>query len=230
MGLNFGVFGSGAVFNLCHGPALSNIQNVKIKSIFDVDKSRAKEAADKWKIDNVVTEPYDIINDDEIDAVIIATPNNLHHELTIKSANKKKHIFCEKPISINLQEANEMIVACDENQVQLQIGFNQRFWSQVQIVKRLLDMNFIGKIHSFRTIYSEKYSVFPAATPYRYILNQSGGATIIDLAIHRIDMIRYLLGEYKSLVAYRRFFLKSKEVNNSETRFEIGRASCRERV
>ena len=94
-----------------------------------------------------------------------------------------------------------MIVACDENKVQLQIGFNQRFWSQVQIVKRLLDMNFIGKIHSFRTIYSEKYSVFPAATPYRYILDQSGGATIIDLAIHRIDMIRYLLGEYKSLVA-----------------------------
>ena len=201
MGLNFGVFGSGAVFNLCHGPALSNIKNVKIKSIFDVDKSRAKEAADKWKIDNVVSEHDDIINDDEIDAVIIATPNNLHHELTIKSANKKKHIFCEKPISINLQEANEMIVACDENKVQLQIGFNQRFWSQVQIVKRLLDMNFIGKIHSFRTIYSEKYSVFPAATPYRYILDQSGGATIIDLAIHRIDMIRYLLGEYKSLVA-----------------------------
>ena len=95
MGINFGVFGSGAVFNLCHGPALSNIKNVKIKSIFDVDKSRAKEAADKWKIDNVVTEPDDIINDDEIDAVIIATPNNLHHELTIKSANKKKHIFFE---------------------------------------------------------------------------------------------------------------------------------------
>ena len=55
MGLNFGVFGSGAVFNLCHGPALSNIKNVKIKSIFDVDKSRAKEAADKCKIDNVVS-------------------------------------------------------------------------------------------------------------------------------------------------------------------------------
>ena len=66
MGLNFGVFGSGAVFNLCHGPALSNIKNVKIKSIFDVDKSRAKEAADKWKIDNVVSEHDDIINDDEI--------------------------------------------------------------------------------------------------------------------------------------------------------------------
>ena len=94
-----------------------------------------------------------------------------------------------------------MIKSCKKNNVQFQIGFNQRFWSQVEIVKKLLEVNFIGKIHSFRTIYSEKYSVFPAATPYRYNLDQSGGATIIDLAIHRIDMIRYLLGEYKSLVA-----------------------------
>ena len=119
MSINFGVFGSGAVFNLCHGPALSNIKNVRIKSIFDVDKSRAKEAADKWKINNVIIEPDEIINDEEIDAIIIATPNNLHHELTIKSANKKKHIFCEKPISINLQEANEMIKACKKKFIRL---------------------------------------------------------------------------------------------------------------
>ena len=114
------------------------------RDIFDLDKSRAKEAADKWKISNVASEPNEIINDKEIDAIIIATPNNLHHELTIKSANKKKHIFCEKPISINLQEANEMIKACKKNNVQFQIGFNQRFWSQVEIVKKLLEVNFIG--------------------------------------------------------------------------------------
>ena len=83
----------------------------------------------------------------------------IYNELTIKCKQKEAY-FCEKPISINLQEANEMIKACKKNNVQFQIGFNQRFWSQVEIVKKLLEVNFIGKIHSFRTIYSEKYSVF----------------------------------------------------------------------
>jgi len=85
--------------------------------------------------------------------------------------------------------------------VLLQVGFNQRFWPQVQIAKALIDSGVIGKVHAFRSIYSERWNVYPAATRYRYDLARSGGATIIDLTIHRIDLARHLLGDFAAVCA-----------------------------
>lgn len=205
--INFGVIGTGAIFTLSHANAIKKIPHAKILSIYDLNKERAIKCAKEWQIENVAKNLDELLDNKKLDAVIIATPNNTHCEITIKAACAGKHVFCEKPISKNLQEAYQMIEICKKNDVSLQIGFNQRYWKQVEIVKELLEMSFIGKIHSFRSIYSEKWDAYPATTQYRYNLEQSGGATIIDLAVHRIDLIRYLLGEYKSVVA---------ELKNSE--------------
>jgi len=199
--IKFGIIGTGAIFMLSHANAINKIPNAKITNVFDINHERALKCAKDWNIPKVAKSVDELLENKNIDAVIIATPNNTHCEIALKSAEARKHIFCEKPISINLQEAYQMIESCKKNKVQLQIGFNQRFWKQVEIVKELLNINFIGKIHSFRSIYSEKWDAYPATTQYRYNLEQSGGATIIDLAVHRIDLIRYLLGEYKNLVA-----------------------------
>jgi predicted dehydrogenase len=71
----------------------------------------------------------------------------------------------------------------------------------VQIAKSLIDAGVVGEVHAFRSVYSERWNVYPATTRYRYDLKASGGATIIDLTIHRIDLIRYLLGDYASICA-----------------------------
>jgi len=205
--IKFGVIGTGAIFTLSHANAISKIPNAKITNIFDLNQERAQKCATDWNIEKISKSIDDLLDDKNVNAVLIATPNNTHYEIALKSAEAGKHIFCEKPISVNLKEAYEMIDSCKKNKVQLQIGFNQRFWKQVEIVKELLDINFIGKIHSFRSIYSEKWDAYPATTQYRYDLEQSGGATIIDLAIHRIDLMRFLMGEYKNVVA---------ELKNSE--------------
>ncbi len=199
--VKFGIVGTGAIFALSHANAIKKIPNASILSIFDVNQDRALECSQKWQIPKVTKNLDELVNDKDINAIVIATPNDTHKEIAIKAANAGKHIFCEKPISVNLQDAYQMIESCNANNVNLQIGFNQRYWSQVQIVKELLEINFIGKVHSFRSIYSEKWDAYPATTQYRYNLEQSGGATMVDLAIHRIDLIRHLLGEYKNIVA-----------------------------
>ena len=94
-----------------------------------------------------------------------------------------------------------MVKACEDAKVVLQVGFNQRFWGQVEIAKQLIDAGFIGKIHQMRSIYSEKSTAYPAATRYRYDLAQSGGATTIDLTIHRIDLARHLVGDFSGVFA-----------------------------
>ena len=153
--VKFGIVGTGAIFALSHANAIKKIPNASIISIYDINKDRALECSQKWQIPKVTKSLDELINDKEINAIVIATPNDTHKEIAIKAANAGKHIFCEKPISVNLQDAYQMIESCNANNVNLQIGFNQRYWSQVQIVKELLEINFIGKVHSFRSIYSE---------------------------------------------------------------------------
>src|SRR4029453_10469664 len=90
---------------------------------------------------------------------------------------------------------------CRKVGVVLQVGFNQRCWGQVEIAKSLIDSGFIGKVHGFRSIYAERWDRYPAQTRYRYDLKLSGGATIIDLTIHRIDLARHLIGDFASVIA-----------------------------
>ena len=126
----------------------------------------------------------------DVDAVIVATPNRNHPEGVLAAAAAGKHVLCEKPLAIDVASARKMVDACASADVVLQVGFNQRFWGQVQVAKTLLQSGLIGKVNGFRSIYSEKFTAYPAMTRYRYDLAQSGGATIIDLTIHRIDLAR----------------------------------------
>jgi predicted dehydrogenase len=94
-----------------------------------------------------------------------------------------------------------MVDTCARAGVVLQVGFNQRFWAQAQIARQLIQTGFIGPVHAFRSVYSERWTAYPAATRYRYDLAKSGGATIIDLTIHRIDLARFLIGDFTAVCA-----------------------------
>ena len=137
----------------------------------------------------------------DLDAVIVATPNRFHEVGVVAAATHGKHVLCEKPLAIDAAAARRIVKACHDAGVILQVGFNQRFWAQVEIAKALIDAGFIGTIHQMRSIYSEKSTAYPATTRYRYDLEQSGGATIIDLTIHRIDLARHLLGDFSGVFA-----------------------------
>src|SRR5262249_53985069 len=137
----------------------------------------------------------------DIDAVIVATPNASHPEAVLMAAAAGKHVLCEKPLAIDIASARRMLQACAEAQVVLQVGFNQRFWEQVRIARSLLDQGFIGEVKGFRSLYAERHDAYPAATRYRYDLARSGGATIIDLTIHRVDLARHLVGELAAVCA-----------------------------
>lgn len=196
--IKVGLVGGGAIMRLSHAPTIKASKDAELVAVFDADLNRAEGIAKEFggrAFDHLEA----MLDAAGLDAVIVATPNKFHEEGVVAAAGHGKHVLCEKPLSVDAAAARRMVKACDDAKVVLQVGFNQRFWAQVEIAKQLIDAGFIGKIHQMRSIYSEKSTAYPAATKFRYNLEQSGGATIIDLTVHRIDLARHLIGDFSGV-------------------------------
>lgn len=227
--VRIGLIGAGAIMRLGHAPTLSAHPDAELIAVFDVNEENARSLADTFSIPYTYTDLHELLVNDDIDAVVVAIPNSQHHEAIEAAAQAGKHVFCEKPLAIDVQTAQRAVEACRQAGVVLQIGFNQRFWSQVQIAKRALDAGVIGRVHGFRSVYSERWDVYPAATRYRYDLHQSGGATIIDLTVHRIDLARYLIGDIAAVFGELSHNELPMAVDDNVwllTRFENGARGC----
>jgi predicted dehydrogenase len=227
--VRFGLIGSGAITTLSHLPALAALPEARLVATADLDRERAAEVAAQGGADEVYTDFRDLVASPNVDAVIVAIPNVYHRDAVIAAAQAEKHVFCEKPLATNLRDAREMITACEAANVKLMVGFNQRFWNQVDIAKEIIDSGALGDVKAFRSVYSEDWDVYPAATQYRYDLKQSGGACIIDLTIHRIDLARYLLGEITSLCAEIKHSVIPPKVDDNVwllCNFENGATGC----
>jgi predicted dehydrogenase len=198
--IRFGLIGAGAIMRLSHAPAIARHPATMLAAVHDPDPGRAEALAGATGA-QVFPTLGALLERPEIDAVVVATPNRFHAEAVIAAAAAGKHVLCEKPLAMSVQEARAMVDACREAGVVLQVGFNQRFWPQVQIARSLIEAGVIGDVLQVQSVYAEKAGAYPAATRYRYDLAQSGGATIIDLTIHRIDLVRYLVGDVTAVFA-----------------------------
>lgn len=199
--IGIGLIGAGAIARLSHAPSVRGSSCARVVGVFDRDSIRADALGKLTDADFTTNDLDRLLADPAVNAVIVATPNSHHAEAVIAASAAGKHVLCEKPLSTDALSARAMVDACQKAGVILQTGFNQRFWEQVRIAKEVIDSGLIGTIQGFRSVYSERWDVYPAATRFRYDLTQSGGATIIDLAVHRIDLARYLVGEISSVVA-----------------------------
>lgn len=226
--VRIGLVGAGAIMRLSHGPVITRSPDAELAAVFDRDLGRAEAIADEFG-GRAFDDLEAMLDKGGVDAVVVATPNRFHGEGVIAAAAHGKHVLCEKPLALDIAESRRMVEACEAAGVVLQVGFNQRFWGQVQIAKALVDAGFIGKIHQMRSIYSEKSTAYPAATRYRYDLAQSGGATIIDLTIHRIDLARHLVGDFAGVFAELAHSEMAEKVDDNVwllTRFAGGARGC----
>jgi predicted dehydrogenase len=138
-------------------------------------------------------ENYDnIINNEEIDAVYILTPNALHKEMAIKVAQAKKHVIVEKPMAINSTECIEMINVCSKFKVKLLVGYRMHFEPNTLEIVRLRESNYFGKI-----LYFQALTGFKIGDPNQWRLDKklSGGGALMDVGIYCVNGSRYMLGE-----------------------------------
>lgn len=183
--IKIGLLGAGRI-GQTHARAVMGLDKVQIVAVNDpVDEAAAYITA---MTGARRASQFDICNDPDINAVIIASPTTLHAEQIIEAARGGKHIFCEKPIDLDLERVRVCVAEVEKAGVMLMIGFNRRFDANFAAVKKNINNGEVGDVELVQITSRD-----PAAPPVDYI--KTSGGLFFDMMIHDFDMARYLLDE-----------------------------------
>ena len=192
------IIGCGKIAQVRHIPEYLEHQAVNLVGFYDLNEKRAEELAEKYggKAYGSVEE---LLADPQIDAVSICTANHTHAELTIKALKAGKHVLCEKPMAITLEECQRMVECAEENHRKLLIGQNQRLTRTHQIARKLIADGEIGNVLSFQTSFQhsgpESWSVDAGKNTWFFQKKAAAMGVMGDLGIHKTDLIQYLLDD-----------------------------------
>lgn len=183
--LPLGVIGCGRIAQ-AHLAAIDNLKvDVELVGVADSDEKRAKDAKERFGAKISTSRFEEILNHPEIDALIIALPNHLHHPVTVEASKAKKHILIEKPMALNFSQAREMVEMAKENGVALMVGQSRRFSDAVFELQRCLPE--IGKLFRIQISFLVHFPSPP--TNWWKRSEEAGGLVILLQGSHSIDSI-----------------------------------------
>lgn len=175
----------------------TKIPNARVVAVVDQVREMAVSAAQELGISKYYLNHKEALQDREVDAVVITAPTVYHKEIAIDAANAGKHILCEKPMAMNVQECTKMIEAAKSNGVKLQIGFMRRFEESFTQAKDIIDYGDIGDVVLVKSL-TRGPSV---PQPWMYDIRRSNGP-LAEVNSHDIDTLRWFTGsEFETLFA-----------------------------
>lgn len=185
-----GVLGVARHFVLRVLDPLLKSKKVQVYAIASRNVQKAKDAAEKWGFPVYYGSYEELLADEKVEAVYIPLPNHMHAEWIKKCADAGKHILCEKPLTLNAKEAEEVAEYANSKGVKLMEAFMYRFQPKWKRTKELVEHGEIGKILSIHTIFS--YSNNDPEN-IRNIKDYGGGA-LMDIGCYAISTARYIMG------------------------------------
>ncbi|MCX6173264.1 MAG: Gfo/Idh/MocA family oxidoreductase [Ignavibacteriales bacterium] len=207
------VIGLGGIAQLVHLPILSKLMNVQISAVADRNKNQLNSVGDIFKIEKRYTDHKEMLDKEEIEAVIIATPTNTHLEIALDCLKANKHILIEKPIARSVEEAKQINAASKKYKKQVMVGMNLRYRPDAMLMKSLVNSGELGDICYIRCGWLRKQS-----NEQKWFINksQSGGGVIIDLGILILDLALWILNDKKmKSVSVQKFNHNTKDVEDS---------------
>ena len=197
----FGVIGCGAIATLHHIPNLKRAPGAEVIAVADKNEKRAEEIANRFKIPQRYEDHRRLINEADVDALVVCTPTKYHAQAVIDALKENLNVFCEKPMCLTLEEADEIIQLAGETKSKLMVGYNLRFTSLFQEVKKRVSRGELGTIIqaecSFCVPGPKKW---PAVTDF-YQQRELGGGALFDSGSHAIDLLRWITGEITGVSA-----------------------------
>lgn len=168
-----------------------------VTSIFSRSGETARDKAQQYGIPHTCDDVSELLDRDDIDAVVIATPDFTHEALAIDAARAGKAILLQKPMARSSSEARRIITAAREGGVPLVVSFMHRYFEEVEQLRELLTINTLGSVHAVR-----HRNATPGAdwASWFYDSNASGGV-VMQLGVHGIDLLRQLFGEIEAVKA-----------------------------
>ncbi|WP_305987674.1 inositol 2-dehydrogenase [Roseibium sp. MMSF_3544] len=185
MTVNVAVLGAGRIGKV-HAKAIDATDGANLVAVVDAFEEAASALAKEHdaRVDTIDA----IAGAEDVDAVIICTPTDMHADLIEQFARAGKAIFCEKPIDLSIERTKSCLKTVEECDAVLMLGFNRRFDPHFQAVRAAIDADRIGEVEMVQIISRD-----PGAPPPSYI--QKSGGIFRDMTIHDFDMARFLLGE-----------------------------------
>ncbi|MBC8523307.1 Gfo/Idh/MocA family oxidoreductase [PVC group bacterium] len=184
---NIGLLGAGMIANI-HAEAIVETGS-KIISVYDTQKKRQEEFSQKWKCD--CCDLDELLSRSDIEAVVVATPNDRHAELAMAAMRFGKDVLLEKPMAMSTSQCDEITQVQNETERVLQLGFVCRFAPASIKVKRLIDEGKLGTIRHARATLLRQRGI-PGLGGWFTTKERSGGGCLIDIGVHLIDLLSHL--------------------------------------
>lgn len=188
------VIGCGTIANSAHIPSYMNCPDAEIKYFCDIIPERAEAAVEKYGCGIAVTDYHEILNDPEVEAVSVCTPNKVHSIISIDFLKAGKNVLCEKPAAINLEEALKMQEAQHETGKVLNIGVVNRFNAPVNMIKKYIEDGKLGEVYHVYASFRSHRSI-PGLGGAFTTKAIAGGGVLIDWGVHFIDIVMYCTGD-----------------------------------
>ncbi|MBQ4517156.1 MAG: Gfo/Idh/MocA family oxidoreductase [Clostridia bacterium] len=196
--LRMGVIGTGA-FSLYHLDGIQKAKNAELIAICDKDSERLAAKAEQFGVETTYTDYHELLAREDIDAVTLPLPDQVHAEIAIAAMRAGKHVLCEKPMALDLNECKEMIKVARETGKELMVGQIGRYTPAFVKAKELLDAGVIGELFMVESEYAHDYTGKFGTDGWR---KQPEREAIIGGGCHAVDLIRMMAGNPEEVFAY----------------------------
>lgn len=189
-----------------------------MKALCGRDRGGVEQAAEQFGWESWTTDWRELMTREDIDLIDINAPSDAHKEIALAAAKAGKHIFCEKPLALTLEDSREMLRAAEEAGVKHMVGFNYRFAPAVQLARKLVEEGRLGRIYHFRAWFLQDWIVDPDfPLVWRLQKEIAGSGSHGDLGAHLIDLAHFLVGEMAEVIGMNETFVKERPLPSSMT-------------
>ncbi len=185
--INIGLIGAGRIGRVHAEHVAHRIPGARLVAVSDIYLEAARQLAADLDVPVAFQDHRRILEDERVEAVLICSSTDTHAEIIVEAAQAGRHVFCEKPVALDLKEIDRALSAVEEAGVKLQIGFNRRFDPNFARVREIVASGKIGEPHLVRITSRD-----PAPPPIEYV--KVSGGIFLDMTIHDFDMARFLIG------------------------------------
>jgi predicted dehydrogenase len=214
--LRAAIIGSGQIARLGHIPGYQKA-GAEIAAICDVNETAVKQTSETFGIPRYYTDWKKMLADGGFDVVSICTPPFLHYEMAVECSQRGFGVLVEKPMALTLKECDQMIEAAQKAGSLLMVSQNQRFMAAHQLAKKILNSSVLGKPYLLHAVFGHSGpEVWSPTQQWYFQPGRAGFGVMSDLGSHKIDLIRWLLGQDITWIsAFANTFEKSTELEDT---------------
>lgn len=187
--IRLGLVGAGAIAQLAHLPVLSRLKGAKLVAICDNDGPKAGALAKRLGVPDIFTDMDELLDSEEVDAVVIATPNHLHEPHVLRALKQKVHVLCERPLSLTIGGVRRILKAAEDAGTKVVVGNNHRFRSDVQQLTRFLQGGELGRMIGIR---AGQYQFRAGLQGWRHRKAEAGGGAFLEYGYPLLDLAMWI--------------------------------------